>query len=53
MFLIHQTHEPKIFFRLRNGIVVHVAAMKTEQTALLAHAELRMIEVDPRPGFTH
>jgi len=27
--------------------------MKTEQTALLAHAELRMIEVDPRPGFTH
>ena len=53
MFFIHHPHQPKIFLTLWNRIVVHIAAMQTENAALLADAQLRMIEVDPSPGFTH
>ena len=53
MFLVHHPHPMQILLGFQNGIVIHVAAVKSKQATLFTHAELCVIKVDPGPSFTH
>ena len=53
MLLVHQTHDAEVLRSLRLWIVVNPTTMETEQPTLLTHAELFVIEVNPRPSFTN